>query len=196
MFYFLSFFPLPLGTRAGQWLDESISKFRRGICGVWSGSALFGWFSKMVVDLYCIKIHAPITGEGIAGKKSRMTSRKFCTNVTSVFKTNGRKGHFYHMRETKPLWSDCLVTKIGKRQKIVGKKMNMLREKGVQILNFLRFSFDFTLSSKTSFLIGISWTTFACIAVWRYCHWIESEPDSSYQAWNVNNLKNTFIPQF
>ena len=45
---------------------------------------------------YCIKIQAPITGEGIAGKKkSRMTNRNVCTNVTAVFKTNGRKGHFF-----------------------------------------------------------------------------------------------------
>ena len=43
---------------------------------------------------YCIKIHAPITGEGIPGENSRMITRSVCTSVTSVFKNSRRKGHF------------------------------------------------------------------------------------------------------
>ena len=58
---------------------------------------------RLLLSDYCIKIHAPITGEGIPSKKSRKINRSVCTCVTSVFKIGGRKGRFDHMREPKPL---------------------------------------------------------------------------------------------
>ena len=50
--------------------------------------------NKLLLSDYLIKIHAPTTGEWIS-KNSRMINRSVCTSVTSVFKTSGRKGHFW-----------------------------------------------------------------------------------------------------
>ena len=72
-------------------------------------------------------------------KKKRTINRSVCTTMTSVFKTSGRKRHFFHhMREPKPLGSDCLVTKIKKRQKKknVENNLNRLTEIGLHILKF------------------------------------------------------------
>ena len=104
---------------------------------------------RLLLSDYCNKIHAPITGEGIPGKKIKNDQawRQFLRPADV-------KDILDHIQEPKSLWSDCLVNKIKKRQTIVQKKekekkkrkMNMLREIGLQILKFWRFSFDFMLS--------------------------------------------------
>ena len=59
------------------------------------------------------------------------------------------KGIFDDMQKPKPYCSECLVSKIKKKnkQKSCWKHLNRLREKRLQILNIWRFSLAFTISS-------------------------------------------------
>ena len=118
-------------------------------------------------------------------KKSRMTNRSVCSTWRQFLRPSDVKDIFYHMRELKQLWSDCSVYQMKKRQNIVEKNMNMLREIGLQILKCWRFPLILLYRLKTAFLIGISWITFACIAGWclptcYHKHFWKSKSSLSY----------------
>ena len=122
---------------------------------------------RLLLSDYCIKIHTPITGEGIPGKSQEWPIATFVLAWRQFLRPAEVRDISDHLREPNSLWSDCLITKIKKRQNIVEKNEYAKRYRltDFEILTFI-FSFDFTLSSKTTFLIGISWNTFACIALW------------------------------
>ena len=68
-----------------------------------------------------------------------MINCRVCTSVASSFKTSGCKGHFDHMRETKPLCNDCLVTRIKKRQTIVENKNEFAKRNKLRDFEMLTF---------------------------------------------------------
>ena len=110
---------------------------------------------RLLLSDYCIKIWR---------KESRMIIRSVCSSVTSVFKTCGRKGQFWSCAGAK-IFMKWLFSHQNEKEE-EEKKMNMLREIGVQILKYWRFPLILRYRLKTAFLIRISWITFACIAIW------------------------------
>ena len=107
-------------------------------------------------------------------KKSRMINCNVCiVLVTSGFKISWRnmvKDIFDDMQKPKPYCSECLVTKKKKKKK---KKTRVFENIWIatrytleKFLKIWRFSFLLQYRIKTAFLIGISWITCVCIAVW------------------------------
>ena len=102
-----------------------------------------GFYGKIIASRY---MHRSLEKEFLV-KQSRIINRSVCTKVASVLKTSGRKGHFWSYAGTKIIMKRLFCHHNKEKTKIV-EKMNVLREKSLQILKFLTFSFDFTLSSK------------------------------------------------
>ena len=74
-------------------------------------------YIRLLLSDYCIKVHAPITGEWIPGKNQDWSVAAFVLPWCQFLRPADIKDIFDHLREPKPLWSDCLVTKIKKRLK-------------------------------------------------------------------------------
>ena len=126
---------------------------------------------RLPLSFYCIKTEMSITWEGFSGKKVKndQSQRLYQRNVSCMTSWSADVTDIFdHMRKPKLYWSECLVTKIKKKQNNCWKHLNMLWEISSQILKTWCFSLAFTkwYSLKTTYLIVISWITNACIAVW------------------------------
>ena len=92
---------------------------------------------RLLLSDYCIKIHAPIIGDGIPGKTSQEWSIvAFVLAWRQFLRPADVKNIFDQIREPKLVWNDCLVTKTKKKQKIVEKNKNKKKEKKRRFWNF------------------------------------------------------------